>query len=214
MWALPTLQVNKNKIMAKKNKTHQKSNNPQSKLTPPPIRLNHSPNQPKTTTTLSTVNQSSNSTNNQFTQPNNSTQLLTQSTRTIMVQPEQMSLTAHQQIQIYLQSKNRPSLEEKDLTAILRLSTHLRVFGLLSAVGYINQSNDQQGEVRQRTIPVWRSLLGQLINPENPPQARELMETVQNMARNNSTEYMMMWRKSLILSQYWNFWGRAYTQND
>ncbi|WP_241212848.1 hypothetical protein [Cyanobacterium aponinum] len=200
--------------MAKKNKTHQKSNNPQSKLTPPPIRLNHSPNQPKTTTTLSTVNQSSNSTNNQFTQPNNSTQLLTQSTRTIMVQPEQMSLTAHQQIQIYLQSKNRPSLEEKDLTAILRLSTHLRVFGLLSAVGYINQSNDQQGEVRQRTIPVWRSLLGQLINPENPPQARELMETVQNMARNNSTEYMMMWRKSLILSQYWNFWGRAYTQND
>lgn len=131
-----------------------------------------------------------------------------------MVQPEQMSLTAHQQIQIYLQSKNRPSLEEKDLTAILRLSTHLRVFGLLSAVGYINQSNDQQGEVRQRTIPVWRSLLGQLINPENPPQARELMETVQNMARNNSTEYMMMWRKSLILSQYWNFWGRAYTQND
>jgi len=214
MWALPTLQVNKNKIMAKKNKTHQKSNNPQSKLTPPPIRPNHSPNQPKTTTTLSTVNQSSNSTNNQFTQPNNSTQLLTQSTRTIMVQPEQMSLTAHQQIQIYLQSKNRPSLEEKDLTAILRLSTHLRVFGLLSAVGYINQSNDQQGEVRQRTIPVWRSLLGQLINPENPPQARELMETVQNMARNNSTEYMMMWRKSLILSQYWNFWGRAYTQND
>jgi len=214
MWALPTLQVNKNKIMAKKNKTHQKSNNPQSKLTPPPIRPNHSPNQPKTTTTLSTVNQSSNSTNNQFTQPNNSTQLLTQSTRTIMVQPEQMSLTAHQQIQIYLQSENRPSLEEKDLTAILRLSTHLRVFGLLSAVGYINQSNDQQGEVRQRTIPVWRSLLGQLINPENPPQARELMETVQNMARNNSTEYMMMWRKSLILSQYWNFWGRAYTQND
>ncbi len=181
-----------------------------------PIRPNHSPNQPKTTTTTSssTVNQSSNSTSNQSTSSNNSTQLLTQPTRIIMVQPEQMSLTAHQHIQHYLKSKNNSSLEEKDLTAILRLSTHLRVFGLLSAVGYINQSNDQQGEVRQRTVPVWRSLLGQLINPENPPQARELMETVKDMAKDNPTEYMVMWRKSLTLSQYWNFWGRAYTQNN
>lgn len=199
MWASPTLQINKDKIMPKHKKGQQKPN--------------YSSNQLNTTTS-STVSQSSSSTSNQPIAPNNSTKLLTQPTRTMMVQPEQMSLTAHQHIQTYLKSKNNSSLEEKDLTAILRLSTHLRVFGLLSAIGYINQSNDQQGEVRQRTVPVWRSLLGQLINPEKPPQAKELMETVKDMAQDKPTEYMMMWRKSLILSQYWNFWGRAYTQND
>lgn len=176
--------------MSKRKKGQQKSNN--------------SPNQQKTTTS-STVNQSSNSTSSH----SNSTQLLTQPTRTIMVQPEQMSLTAHQHIQTYL--NNRLSLEEKDLTAILRLSTHLRVFGLLSAVGYINQSNDQNGEVRKRTLPVWRSLLGQMLMDNSNISGRDLMNHIQTMARENPTEYMVMWRKSLTLSQYWNFWGRAYT---
>lgn len=129
-----------------------------------------------------------------------------------MVQPEAMSLTAHEHIQTYLNS--RPFLEEKELTAILRLSTHLRVFGLLSAVGYINQSNDQKGNVRQRTVPVWKSLLGQMINNNHDISAQELMETVKNMAKEEPKEYMIIWRKSLNLSQHWSFWGRAYTQND
>lgn len=183
--------------MARRKKSHQKSNN--------------SPNQQKTTTS-STVNQSSNSTSNPSNSMNNSTQLRIQPTRTIMVQPEQMSLTAHQQIITY--KGVRSLMEEKDLTAILRLSTHLRVFGLLSAVGYINQSNDQNGEVRQRTVPVWRSLLGQMLMDNSNISGKDLMNHIQTMARENPTEYMVMWRKSLTLSQYWNFWGRAYTNND
>lgn len=179
--------------MSKRKKGQQKSNN--------------SPNQQKTTTSL-TVNQSSNSTSSH----SNSTQLLTQPTRTIMVQAEQMSLTAHQHIITY--KGVRSLMEEKDLTAILRLSTHLRVFGLLSAVGYINQSNDQNGEVRKRTLPVWRSLLGQMLMDNSNISERDLMNHIQTMASDNPTEYMVMWRKSLTLSQYWNFWGRAYTNND
>ncbi|MGI0480848.1 hypothetical protein ACN4EE_08655 [Geminocystis sp. CENA526] len=171
---------------------------------------NRKPSQPKPPnyTKISPPSESKTSSNS-----SNSSNLSVNTTiRTTMVQPEQMSLTAHQHIQTYL--NNRLSLEEKDLTAILRLSTHLRVFGLLSAVGYINQSNDQQGEVRLRTVPVWRSLLGQMLMDNSNISGRDLMNHVQTMARENPTEYMVMWRKSLTLSQYWNFWGRAYTNND
>ncbi len=161
-------------------------------------------------------NSSSSNQKNQPKAPNKSSTNATvsppSSIKTNMVQPEQMSLTAYEHIQNYL--GDNPLMEEKELTAILRLSTHLRVFGLLSAVGYINQTNDQGGDVRQRTIPVWRSLLGQLIDNNKDIKADELMKKVQQMAQNNSTEYMRMWRKALAISSYWNFWGRAYKQSD
>jgi hypothetical protein len=88
----------------------------------------------------------------------------------------------------------------------------LRVFGLLSAAGYVNQSNAQGGEVRERTVPVWESLLGQLVNEENPPNRRNLMQQVVDLANNQPAEYMALWRKALILSNHWNFWARAYKE--
>lgn len=126
------------------------------------------------------------------------------------VQPEQMSLVAHQHIQCYLNS--RPALTDNDLTAVLRLSQHLRVFGLLSAAGYVNQSNSQGGEVRERTVPVWESLLGQLVDEANPPDRRNLMERVIALANNQPGEYMALWRKALVLANHWNFWARAYKE--
>ncbi|MFM6912240.1 MAG: hypothetical protein ACKPKW_24370, partial [Dolichospermum sp.] len=80
-----------------------------------------------------------------------------------LVLPEQMSLSAHEHIQRYLKTYKKQKLDKNDLTAVLRLSQHLRVFGLLSAVGYLNQANAQGGEVRERTVPVWESLLGQMV---------------------------------------------------
>jgi hypothetical protein len=127
-----------------------------------------------------------------------------------MIQPEQMSLLAHQHIQHYL--KGQDQLAEDDLTAVLRLSQHLRVFGLLSAVGYVNQSNAQNGEIRKRTVPVWESLLGQLINEKTPPKRQDLMEQVVEMAKKHPAEYMATWRKSLVLANHWNFWARAYKE--
>jgi len=127
-----------------------------------------------------------------------------------MIQPEQMSLLAHRHIQTYL--NNRPGLSDNDLTAVLRLSQHLRVFGLLSAAGYVNQSNAQVGNVRQRTVPVWESLLGQLVDEENPPNRRTLMEQVAALAHDQPNEYMALWRKALVLANHWNFWARAYKE--
>ena len=128
------------------------------------------------------------------------------------IQPEQMSLDAYEQIQNYLKSQDQGKnlMSKEDLNAILRLSTHLRVYGLLSAVGYINQENEQDGEVRKRTVPIWKSLLGQLVMNNNTINKKELMELVQKMAQNNPTQYMQMWKKALKISHYWNFWGRAY----
>lgn len=135
------------------------------------------------------------------------------------VQPEQMSLTAHQHIQEYLKAASKANIEKEDLNAVLRLSQHLRVFGLLSAVGYLNQSNSQENnETRKRTVPVWGLLLGKMlgktINSSNALERRELMETVAEMARQNPGEYMATWRKSLILAEQWNFWARAYTKGE
>ena len=127
-----------------------------------------------------------------------------------MILPEQMSLSACKHIQTYM--RDRTELSKNDLNAVLRLSQHLRVFGLLSATGYINQNNEQEGEVRQRTVPVWLCLLGQLIDEDNPPDRRQLMETVKQMANDSPSEYMMNWRKSLILANHWNFWARAYAK--
>lgn len=196
---------NRNKSASKRQKATSSANKPSNSTS-------SSTNQSNTTN--SSVNNSGNANSNPSTSSADSIQLQTQPSRTVMVQPEEMSLTAYQHIQTYLSTVTQTLMNKNDLNAILRLSTHLRVFGLLSAVGYLNQENAQEGEVRQRTKPVWRSLLGQMINPENPPKARELMETVKDMAKNNPTEYMLMWRKSLTLSQHWNFWARAYAEND
>lgn len=134
-----------------------------------------------------------------------------------IILPEQMSLTACEHIQNYKKNQDRTELSKEDLNAVLRLSQHLRVFGLLSATGYINQSNDQEGKVRVRTVPVWLALLGQLIFNgdrkiiENKLDNRKkLMTEVQAMAKDRPAEYMMNWRKSLIMANHWNFWARAY----
>ncbi|WP_265266808.1 hypothetical protein [Spirulina subsalsa] len=130
---------------------------------------------------------------------------------TIKVQPEQTSLLAHSHIQAYLRTRHQSKLTKNDVTAVLRLSQHLRVFGLLSAVGYVNQSNEQRGEVRERTVPVWESLLGQFMAQTNPNRA-ELMRQVTQLAQNNSPEYIAQWRRVLTLSKHWNFWARAYAE--
>ncbi len=123
------------------------------------------------------------------------------------VQPEQMSLEAHQHIQTYL--NGRKKLEKDEVTAILRLSQHLRVFGLLSAVGYLNHAKDS-GEVAKRTKPVWSRLLKSLTNSEK--SEIELLEEIKQMAERTPTVYMATWRKSLILSKHWNFWAKAYQE--
>jgi hypothetical protein len=127
-----------------------------------------------------------------------------------MIKPEEMNLLAHDHIQVYL-DKNL-NIADEDLTAVLRLSQHLRVFGLLSAVGYINQTNDQEGKIRERTVPVWRSLLSQLILGKSTDDSRILMEAVVTMAKTEPRKYMTTWRKSLVLTNHWNFWARAYKQ--
>ena len=127
------------------------------------------------------------------------------------VHPEEMSLTAHKHIKEYLASETRTTLSDDDLTAVLRLSQHLRVFGLLSAAGYVNQSNAQDGRVRGRTVPVWLSLLGQMINLEKPSR-EDLQEAMVKLARDQPQEYMAAWRRSLILANHWNFWARAYQE--
>ena len=129
------------------------------------------------------------------------------------VQPEQMSLDAYGHIQKYLKTCSKTKLDKEDLTAVLRLSQHLRVFGLLSAVGYVNQSNAQEGKVRERTVPVWQSLLGQLLDKDNPLKDKQLMEKVVEMAKNQPSHYMATWRSSLSLANYWNFWARAYQED-
>lgn len=129
------------------------------------------------------------------------------------VLPEQMSLIAHEHIQTYLNNKHKKTLDKNDLTAVLRLSQHLRVFGLLSAVGYVNQANAQGGEVRERTVPVWESLLGQMIDQANPPKREQLMEQVIEMSKKQPQQYMANWRRSLILANHWNFWARAYQED-
>ncbi len=131
----------------------------------------------------------------------------------LAVQPEQMSLTACSQVRDYLSAVGQANLSQEELNAILRLSQHLRVFGLLSAVGYLNQTNDQAGAVRTRTVPVWRSLLGAALAPGETLTQRQLMERVQVLAQQQPQTYMATWQQVLTLSQHWNFWARAYLQN-
>ncbi|MDM3854313.1 MAG: hypothetical protein PT120_05195 [Aphanizomenon gracile PMC649.10] len=132
-----------------------------------------------------------------------------------LVLPEQMSLSAHEHIQKYLKTYKKQKLDKNDLTAVLRLSQHLRVFGLLSAVGYLNQANAQGGEVRERTVPVWESLLGQMVavDKNQLSNKEELMTQIVEMTRNQPQEYILTWRKSLLLANHWNFWARAYQED-
>jgi hypothetical protein len=125
-----------------------------------------------------------------------------------MIKPEQMSLAAHSHIQKIL---NDEELTAEDINAVYGLSQHLRTFGLLSAVGYINQSpNQDEGKVRALTLPIWKSLLAQLLNQSEDIEPKKLMNTVINYATNRPDIYMLQWRRSLELSQHWNFWARAY----
>ena len=129
-----------------------------------------------------------------------------------MIKPEQMSLAAHSHIQKILSDD---VLIAEDIIAVYRLSQHLRTFGLLSAVGYINQSpNKAEGKVRERTLPIWKSLLAQLLNQAEDIESKKLMDTVINYANNRPEIYMLQWRRSLELSQHWNFWARAYKSED
>ncbi len=130
------------------------------------------------------------------------------------VRPEHISLLAYKHIQQYMSSQGKKSLSQEDLNAVLRLSQHLRVFGLLSAIGYVNQSNAQEGKVRQRTVPVWTSLLGQLVSEDNFSDAKELMQKIHTLASKQPAEYLALWRRSLILANHWNFWARAYLSAD
>lgn len=128
--------------------------------------------------------------------------------------PETMSLEAYDQVKHYLKIHQLEHFSKEDLNAVLRLSQHLRVFGLLSAVGYLNQSNEQDGKVRLRTVPIWCSLLGDFLGKpthfDNGQQRRELMDFVQSMAKDRPKEYWMQWRKSMAIAQRWNFWARAH----
>jgi hypothetical protein len=131
-----------------------------------------------------------------------------------MIKPEEMSLSAHQHIKNYMKKSSTltETLTEDDLTAVLRLSQHLRVFGLLSAVGYINQSNNQASKVRERTVPVWASLLGQLLDDSAEFSQKDLREKMTALAKDSPQVYIATWRRALVLSQHWNFWARAYKE--
>lgn len=123
------------------------------------------------------------------------------------VNPDKLSLDAHKHLQAYLGDNS--TLSKDDVTAVLRLSQHLRVFGLLSAVGYLNQAKD--GKVAERTVPVWHALLRQCVGYTSDDR-RALQEWIVNIARNAPENYLILWRRALALSSYWNFWARAYQE--
>ncbi len=127
-----------------------------------------------------------------------------------MIKPEQMSLAAHSHIQKIL---TNGTLTEEDVNSVQRLSQHLRVFGLLSAAGHINQSNQQKGKIKERTVPIWTPLLAQLLRKDLNIHPKELMNAVVKIAQaETDNNYMLQWRRSLELSQHWNFWARAYKE--
>ncbi|MGI8932730.1 MAG: hypothetical protein ACR2FS_01515 [Phormidesmis sp.] len=130
----------------------------------------------------------------------------------VSVQPEHMSLAAHAHIVAYLEkfSKGMQQLEDSEMVSILQLSQHLRVFGLLSAVGFVKQANQQSGEVQKKRRQVWELLLCKLLNSNEVTDADALMKAVVEMTNNRPAEYLALWRRSIILSKHWNFWAKAY----
>jgi hypothetical protein len=128
------------------------------------------------------------------------------------IRPENLSLTAHAHILAYFEKYPRDSqkLNDNEVTAILQLSQHLRVFGLLSAVGFVKQTNQQPGEVKKCIRSVWELLLAQLLDPQKDSDA--LMTEVVILAKERPSEYMAQWRRALQLSKHWNFWAKAYQE--
>ena len=129
------------------------------------------------------------------------------------LQPEQMSLDAYNHIQKCLSGKKAEYLQKEDVTAVVQLAQHLRVFGLLSAVGYIRHARD--GKIRERIRPMWTPLLWCLVcdgkqRPEDEKDARQtLMRETYRLSTDKQKEYMVTWRRALKLSNHWNFWARA-----
>lgn len=149
------------------------------------------------------------------------------------IQPEKMSLLAHGHIQAYISEKWRPKeerpkdkLTDAEATSVFQLAHHLRVFGLLSAVGFVSQSNQQGGETSKQRGKVWKTLLGNLmadapsiqaddIKTDEIFDAAKLMAKVKDLAEQKETqaEYMAMWQKALKLSKHWSFWAKAYQED-
>jgi len=177
------------------------------------------PNQARQTDQLTQPKQSI--AQNQATQPTKS-----------RLQPEKMSLLAHGHIQAYINERwriqeERPAdkLTDAEATSIFQLGQHLRVFGLLSAVGFVSQSNQQSGDTSKQRGKVWKTLLGSLMSDAPSISAEEikdgadfdaakLMTKVKELAQQKETqaEYMAMWQKALKLSKHWSFWAKAYQE--
>lgn len=129
------------------------------------------------------------------------------------LQPEQMSLEAYRHIQECLTDKKVDSLSKEDVTAIIQLAQHLRVFGLLSAVGYVRHA--REGKIRDRIRPMWTPLLWRLVcgSDKIPPDEKQVRQTLMHATYTLSNEdpkgYMVKWHQALKLSNHWNFWARA-----
>lgn len=126
------------------------------------------------------------------------------------VQPEQLSLLAHDHIQKLLNGRDR--LSKGQVTSVQQLSQHLRVHGLLSAAAFFRQTNSQEGKNRQANKEVWEVLLGHLVNHTSPPKGMTLTQVVQKLASDTPPDYLVLWRKSLLLTNHWNFWAKAYEE--
>ncbi|MEN8444694.1 MAG: hypothetical protein ABG776_06740 [Cyanobacteria bacterium J06555_13] len=132
-----------------------------------------------------------------------------------VVQPEHTSLSAHEHILAYMNKYKRDpktpkTLTDNEMVAVLQLSQHLRVFGLLSAAGFVKQANQQSGDTKEKRRPVWELLLCQLLNDPEISDAETLKSAIIDMAKNRPAEYMALWRRALLFSKHWNFWARAY----
>ena len=131
------------------------------------------------------------------------------------LQPEQISLKAYEHIQKCM--RDHPHLSKEKVTAVIQLSQHLRVFGLLSAVGYVRHARD--GTVRGHVRPMWTPLLWHLVFSETDPpdrydqQTRQaLMSEVYSLSKTTPRRYMVLWRQALKLSNHWGFWARAHQE--
>ncbi|MBE9138184.1 hypothetical protein IQ254_13480 [Nodosilinea sp. LEGE 07088] len=143
-----------------------------------------------------------------------------------------MSLLAHDHIQAYMseqwrtqEKRPKDKLTDAEATSIFQLGQHLRVFGLLSAVGFVSQSNQQGGDTSKQRGKVWKTLLGSLLSDAPSIRTEELKEDadfdaakmmtkVKGLAEQQKTqsEYMAMWQKALKLSKHWSFWAKAYQE--
>jgi len=148
------------------------------------------------------------------------------------IQPEKLSLLAHAHVQAYIGEEwrleeKRPAdkLTDAEATSIFQLAQHLRVFGLLSAVGFVSQSNQQGGDTSKQRGKVWKTLLGSLMSDAPSIRAEDikthgsfdavkLMAKVKDLAEQKETpsEYMAMWQKAMKLSKHWSFWAKAYQE--